>query len=149
MLQRGQGSNPEAGEALQWEKQGFQKAKGEVTLGSHQMVPRPCQYGNFSANKHCKVNSALLPPLIIKPNSCALGLSCCMWRNPLPAAPALNLASAAESSSQLFSEPCSKPLASPPTSFPKSLWVSWQKQWQALAQLPNTRPGLSLPSSFP
>lgn len=78
-----------------------------------------------------------------------LFLSCSTWRNPLPAAPALDLASAAKSFSQLLSQPCSKPFASPPTSFPKSPRVSWQKQWQALAWLPKTRPGLSLPSSFP
>lgn len=147
----GQGSNSEAGEVG---RGGFQKAKGEVTVGNPLMVPRPSRDGNFSANKRCKVNSALLPiPGNKSQFLCSwfepLFLSCSPWRNPLPVTPAPNLASAAESFSQWLSQSCSKPFVSPPTSFPKSHRVSWQNQWQALAWLPITPPGLSFPSSFP
>lgn len=86
------------------------EGKGKVTVGSHLMVPKPSQCRNFSANTHCKVNSALLPHPVNKSQLlCSwfepLFLSCSTCRNSLPTAPAPNLASAAKSFSQFSHSP--------------------------------------------
>jgi len=96
--------------------------------------------------------------LLQNTNSHALGFRRCFFlaaprSNTLPAvlSPAPNLASELHqpSLSRSYSQPDSMSFASSPTSFPKSYQTNWQKQLEALAQLPNTPVSLSLPSSFP
>lgn len=56
-------------------------------------------------------------------------------------------ASSVGSFSQSLPQPNPMSFASSPTSFPKSYQINWQKQLQALSQLPNTPGSFSLPST--
>lgn len=154
--QDGQGSNSEVGEThCSGKSKDCRRQREKSQWGLTWLCLGHLSMGIFLPTNTARWTQLSFLPLLTKASSCALGLSHCFppGEEHLEKSPSCSPCPEFGFSSQvLLPVTLTAPLkafASPPTSFSKSHRVSRQKEWQALAQLPNTPIGLSLPSSFP